>query len=228
MDETLRTLVDLRDRLIQKQRIAFGNRLAAAEKEDNVSEGTIQLLERWHERFDKLEKYLNEDIKRIVKDSDDPILDDMTSIKGIGPILALKIAAMVDISRAPTVSALWRYAGYAVIDGKGERPVKGQKLSYNKRLKIACRLAGESFLKSRSPYADVYYASKEYYKANRQDWTKYHIHNASLRRMIKLFLSHLWLQWRRREGLPISEPYVHARLGHEHNYKPAQFGWPQI
>jgi hypothetical protein len=32
--------------------------------------------------------------------------------------------------------------------------------------------------------------------------------------MVKIFLQHLWVTWRQLEGLPISEPYVQAIMGH--------------
>lgn len=43
-----------------------------------------------------------------------------------------------------------------------------------------------------------------------------HLHNMALRKMIKLFLAHLWMVWREAEGLPVSEPYVQEKLGHTH------------
>lgn len=41
-----------------------------------------------------------------------------------------------------------------------------------------------------------------------------HVHMRAQRKMSKLFLSHLWLVWRKAEGLPVSKPYAHAILGH--------------
>jgi hypothetical protein len=41
-----------------------------------------------------------------------------------------------------------------------------------------------------------------------------HIHMDAQRRMVKEFLKNLWLEWRRVEGLPITQPYAVARLGH--------------
>ncbi len=46
-----------------------------------------------------------------------------------------------------------------------------------------------------------------------------HVHMQAMRKMIKLFLSHLWLVWREAEGLPITEPYAYSVLGHtKHDY----------
>jgi hypothetical protein len=47
------------------------------------------------------------------------------------------------------------------------------------------------------------------------DWTLGRINNMALRRTAKLFLSHLWAIWRELEGLPVTEPFAKARLGHE-------------
>ena len=47
-----------------------------------------------------------------------------------------------------------------------------------------------------------------------------------MRKMIKVFLSHMWMQWRERENLPIRQLYVHEKLGHTTEYERADFGWP--
>ena len=41
-----------------------------------------------------------------------------------------------------------------------------------------------------------------------------HLDAMALRKMIKLFLSCLWLVWREAEGLPIREPYTFEKQGH--------------
>jgi hypothetical protein len=222
----LRALVDVRDRQVQKARIQFGNRVSALERGDDDGQHTDQLsiAQRWAARFEELEAELDKDIKAAVQEY--PIYELMVEVKGVGPMTAAKLISMIDITAAPHVSSLWRYAGYAVIDGERERPVKGEKLHYNKRLKTACYLLGGSFLKSNSPYRAVYDRAREKYALTKPDWTKAHQHQAAMRKMIKMYLSHLWVVWRELEGLPVTEPYVHAHLGHEHYYSPAEFGWP--
>lgn len=222
----LRALVDLRDRQIQKSRIQFSNRLAAIENNaDNPGDSEQkETVTRWLEVFQVLEKSLDKDIAIIVED--EPIFQQMVCLKGIGPMLSAKIIAMVDIERANTISALWRYAGYGVKDGERERPMKGEKLHYNIRLKSTLYLVASSFLRCNSPYRAIYDAAKAQYQETKPDWSKLHIHNAAMRKMIKLFLSHCWLRWRMLEGLPIREPYVHEKLGHQTVYAPENFGWP--
>lgn len=63
---------------------------------------------------------------------------------GIGPVLAAGLAAHIDVAKAKTPSAVWRYAGQ---DPTADRPVKGKKLPYNRRLKLVCFKIGESFVK---------------------------------------------------------------------------------
>ncbi len=223
-NSTLRALIDLRDRTLQKSRIQFGNRLSAFERgADQANESTSELVTRWQQRFNELELEADKDIEALIGDW--PIVQAMIQIRGVGKLLAAKVIAMIDIDRADTVSALWRYAGYGVVDGERERPVKGEKLHYNIRLKTTCYLIGTSFLRLKSPYADVYYAAKEYYQANRADWTKLHIHRAAMRKMIKVWLSHLWQVWREMEGLPTPDLYVMEKMGHTHYKSPSEFGW---
>ncbi len=42
-----------------------------------------------------------------------------------------------------------------------------------------------------------------------------HVHNRAVRKMIKLFLSHLFVVWRQAEGLPVRPCYAEAVLGHD-------------
>ena len=227
MDEiTLRALVDLRDRTLQKSRIAFGNRLSAIERgDDTVSNGTVQTLERWHKLFDKLENELDNDIRDMIDGVE--IVEYMIAVKGVGKIYAAQIISMIDIERADTVSALWRYAGYGVVNGKREKLIKGETAHHNIRLKTSCYKVGGSFLRCRSPYRQIYDNSKEYYENNR-DWNKLHRHNAAMGKMIKVWLSHLWEVWRKLEGLPVRNIYAQDKLGHNHYIKPQDYGWPDI
>lgn len=227
MNETIiRALVDMRDRTLQKSRIAFGNRISAIERGDDIAdEITLAMLSRWHKRFDDLEAEATNDLIELVKD--ETIIKHMVEVKGVAETLAAKVISMIDIERADTVSALWRYAGYGVVNGEREKPVKGEKLHYNKRLKTTCYQVGTSFLRSNSPYRQTYDNAREHYEVKRAEWTKGHQHNAAMRKMIKLWLSHLWVRWRELEGLPTNHPYVHEKLGHNHYIKPEDMGWPQ-
>ena len=95
-----------------------------------------------------------------------------------------------------------------------ERPVKGERLHYNVRLKTVVYLVATSFLKGGSPYRVVYDQARAHYEVRRPYWTKAHQHMAAMRKMSKLFLSHLWQTWREAEGLSTRPPYALEYLEH--------------
>jgi hypothetical protein len=216
-------IVQMREK-IQKQRIAFSNRLSAIERGVDVpAPGEAQMLQKYYDKFLDIEKEVDGDISEMVEMH--RIYPYISGVKGVGPSLAAQILSQIDIQTADTVSALWRYCGFAVIDGKAEKPTKGEKLHYNKKLKTVFFKLASSLLRAGSPYRQFYDDAKEYYQANRPDWTKNHIHMASLRKMIKVFIAHLWLVWRKVDGLETRDLYVSERLGHDHIVPPDAFGW---
>jgi len=216
-------LVQMREKL-QKERKAFGNRLGAIERgDDSPADGEKAVFEKYFTHFEQLEQDADKEIATYIEMH--PLYPYITGVKGIGPSLAAQIICHIDIRKADTASALWRYAGYAVFDGEKERPVKGEKLHYNKNLKTVFYKASSSMMRGNSPYRRIYDSAKEYYEANRPDWTKGHIHMASIRKMTKVFIMHLWSVWREIEGLETRELYVQEKLGHNHIIKPDEFGW---
>lgn len=94
--------------------------------------------------------------------------------------LGAMLFCLVDIKRARTVSALWRYAGLAVIDGAAERRKrgvvdektgqrkKGEKIHFNMRLKKTAFLISRQLIlankgKGTEPYISIYRKAKERY-----------------------------------------------------------------
>jgi hypothetical protein len=63
---------------------------------------------------------------------------------GIGPVIASGLAAHIDIEKAQSISAVWKFSGQAP---GFDRKQKGTKLPYNARLKTLCWKLGESFVK---------------------------------------------------------------------------------
>lgn len=74
------------------------------------------------------------------------------SITGIGPVIAAGLLAHIDITRAPTVGHIWRFAG---LDPTVTWD-KGQKRPWNGSLKRLCWIIGESFVKVSGRESDVY------------------------------------------------------------------------
>lgn len=202
----------------QKLRIAIGNRIGAVERGDDEAPLTRSI--------GKLFLDLRDGERAIYKDMEKglvghPAMPWLGRVKGIGPTLATKMLALIgDIRSFDTVSKLWRFSGYAVINGVRERPVKGEKLHYCMPLKTTMYLVAGSFLKSASPYAQLYrnardrYAAREELKPKDDKWNAQRQHLTAIRCMNKIFLQHLWVTWRENVGAPTRAPYAHDVIGH--------------
>lgn len=159
----------------------------------------------------------------------------LKNVKGIGPAIAGVIISEIDITKARHPSSIWAYAGVDVApDGKGRsrkkahlvkvkyKNKKGEELekdsiTFNPFLKTKLLgVLGGSFLKCKSPYADIYYNYQERLENHfiYKDTTKLHRYRMSIRYMIKMFLLDLYVAWRTLEGLPVSLPYAQAKLGY--------------
>ncbi len=92
----------------------------------------------------------------------DPVGAWSRTVVGIGPVLAAGLIAHIDISRAPTVGHIWRFAGLDPTSKWG----KGEKRPWNASLRTLCWKIGESFVKvSGKPeavYGHIYLERKEY------------------------------------------------------------------
>ena len=114
-----------------------------------------------------------------------------------------------------------------------QRKVKGTLLDYNPVLKSLIWRYSTQFVKQgkKDVYRPMYDEFKDYY-TNRPDLkaeidnkagveTKYgivtgrgHVDSMAKRKMIKIFLSHMWTVWRELEGLPITKPWIIGVGGH--------------
>lgn len=225
---------------IQKARVAAQVRETHLEKNGKSCELTKQVVE----RAGKFEEWLNEEIGKYVRQH--PAYDWFSKVKGIGDLNIGKVLSLIDIERATMVSKLWRYAGIGVVDGKAERQRRGEKLHYNKMLKSMCWRLAKGLIRAKGEYYKYYQEKKrEYERRFREEGKEIisatnlpkdkrglktetdeffalgHLDLMAMRKMIKLFLSHLWLIWRKAEGLPITAPYVHAIKGHS-DYRPPE------
>lgn len=149
-----------------------------------------------------------------------PVWQWLTSIRGLaaGGEAAKLLAQIDDISKFDTVAKLWRFCGYAVIDGAAEKNKPGEKSHYNRKLKSICYMVGEQFIRQQTPYyVDIYYAEKARQRqlypevvkvsATKKIYTDAHLHNRAWRKMVKEFLKDLWLEWREAEGLPLTDEW---------------------
>lgn len=153
----------------------------------------------------------------------------LLSIVGIGDVLAAGLLAHIDIKKAKTAGAIWRYAGQdPTLEWK-----KGEKRPYNASLKTLCWKIGESFVKvsnnenalygklykerkaieiaknEAGEFAEQAKAKLEKYKIgkNTDAYKAYsvgklppaHIQARAKRYAVKIFLSHLFDTWYRIE-----------------------------
>ena len=154
-----------------------------------------------------------------------PVGKRMRTVVGVGPVISAGLLAHIDITRAPTAGAIWRYAG---LDPTSEWK-KGEKRPFNAGLKTLCWKLGESFVKTcnhkDSVYGRLYRERKDAEIANNEagafaDQAKAklekfkigkttdaykaysvgklppaHIHARARRVAVKMFLSHLHEVW---------------------------------
>jgi len=105
-----------------------------------------------------------------------------------------------------------------------DRPIEGWCLPYNRRLKTACsEFVGGGIIRANGAYRRIYDEFKVKYEMRHPEWTKNHRHYAARRKMVKVFMSHLWERWREFEGLPTRKVYVIEKLGHTHAYEWREF-----
>lgn len=107
--------------------------------------------------------------------------------------------------------------GYTNADGE---LAKRNSITFNPWLKTKLYVLAGCFCKmgSTNKYKAIYNDYKHRLQ-NRPDWagrSKGHIHNASMRYMIKMFLLDLYSAWKDAEGLPKHAPYHEAKLGLKH------------
>jgi hypothetical protein len=179
----------------QKLRIAIGNRLGAVERGTDDAPLTRSVAKLYVDLQDG-ERAIYRDMTEALEGH--PAWPWLRRVKGIGPTLGTKLIGLIgDVGDYETVSKLWRVAGYAVIDGKRERPkgascpacgargrakaqphhcpvtgetsvLVGEKLHYSVRLKTVVYLCGASFLKSGAPYRTINDQAKGRYAAREE------------------------------------------------------------
>ena len=114
---------------MQKIRVGLGLQVVAAQDgRSKATEAEIGKQKEWVEKFQVNEKELLADIKNVLQEV--PVVDDFMSLKSVSIATAAKIMAHIDIHKAGSISALWRYAGQGVSkywvssSGKGKTKVQ--------------------------------------------------------------------------------------------------------
>lgn len=230
---TLSSLVDAA-LAIEKVRVRSQVRQSHLALNGRKDEETDNLVEKLQE----LESYVDSRVAKHVVSH--PAYYWFSLIKGIGKENIGKVLFAIDIEKAGTISALWKFAGFSVEDGKSPKRVKGGgKLSYNSQLRSMCWRLGSSLMRAKGKFYEYYESQKQRYQVSYESRgikivpatalpkvngkksesegyiSEGHVHNQALRKMIKLFLACLWLVWREAEGLPVTKPYAIGVLKHD-------------
>ena len=225
--------------VIEKLRVASLVRQSHLALQGRTDPETDELLR----RVDDLEHYVDGRVASLI--GGHPAYSWFSLVKGVGKENIGKVVAQIDIERATTISAVWKFAGYAPVDGKAEKRVKGGgTLEYNSQLRSMCWRLGGSLLRAKGKFYDYYLREKEKsvqkyagrgkaivpasalpkVNGKKQEIdsviSEGHVHNQALRKMIKLFLACLWLEWRKALDLPVTNPYPIDVLGHTSMIKP--------
>lgn len=118
-----------------------------------------------------------------------------------------------------------------------QRKLTGALIDYNPTAKMVAYKIGVQFVKQGETYRKLYDQFRAEYMLREDLRTEInnkkgkktkngeskgtaHIHNMAQRKMVKIFLSHLWAEWRKLEGLTITKPYVIDQLKHSDYIEP--------
>jgi len=128
----LPTLVDA-SLAIEKLRVASEIRQSHLARQGKQDPETDEL----HRHLKDLEDFIDGRVSELIETH--PAYPWFSRVKGIGGENIAKVVAPIDIGRANTISALWKFAGLSVEEGVAPRRVKGSgKLSYNSQLRSMC------------------------------------------------------------------------------------------
>lgn len=239
--ESLKNLMDARAQTM-KQVIGTSNRLLAFRRgTDEPHTATVVMLENELETANAHLKALDRDITKHIKSSDDPLIKRMLGVRGLGPVTIAGLLNYVDLEKADSPSALWKYVGLHC--PSSERYTKGVASGGNKILRtILWNMAVSMMKDAKSPYRQVYDATKARLKVSDRIVKSYntqgrlvevpwkdakpkHRHGAALRAMIKHLLADFWMVGRAERGLPTRTLYAEQHLGHDGIINPESRGW---
>lgn len=130
-----------------------------------------------------------------------PLGEWVTATCGIGHKTVARLLAVVGDpylmpdGRPRTVSQLWAYCGYHVLDGAAPRLTRGVRANWSHAARARAYVVAErTTLQRKSPYRATYEQRRAVTAAFRQDWTPAHAHADAIRVVAKRILRDLWIQ----------------------------------
>lgn len=115
-----------------------------------------------HRRLKDLEDFVDGRVAYLIQGH--PAYSWFSLVLGVGRENIGKVVGPIDIERAKTISALWKFAGFSVEDGAAPRRVKGAgKLSYNSQLRSMCWRLATSLKRAKGKFYHYYLEEKDKY-----------------------------------------------------------------
>jgi hypothetical protein len=142
---------------IEKLRVAAQVRQSHLRKQRKADPETEDLCL----KLTELEDYVNGRIAELIENH--PAYPWFSLVKGVGKENIAKVIGLIDITKAPTISSLWMFAGLAPEDGKAMKRVKGKKLQYNAQLRSMVWRLANSLRIVKGKFYDYYIREKDNY-----------------------------------------------------------------
>lgn len=220
-----------------KERVAIGNQIWAIGEDEGTEISDIS--EAMKKNESKIEKKVKAEVKKYKI-----YTEYLAHIKGIAHLTGGGIIGVIDrkgIENFPSCGKLKAYLGIHVgKDGLAPKRRKKENLGFSMKNKTL--LLGDvasSLIRSKSPYKTIFDKEKarlskikfrkgellkkygaESYKKEDTKRTKKHVERMARRKMMQIFVNHLWTVWRKLEGLSTRSPYSHEKLGHSQYFMP--------
>ena len=240
MDELKSVMDDRRQTMNLKHKME--NQLLAYQRmTDEANPETIQFLKDSLEPVVKRLGRIDRKIDKHMRKSPDPLVIAAMGVIGVGSITLAGLSVYVDMEKAQSASALWKYVGFHA--ASHERHAKGVAGGGNKTLRTMLWNMANSMVKNRQcPYREVYDRTKNRLAASEKitksrnnkgqmveiawkDTMASHRHGAALRAVAKHFLADYWFVGREINGLSTKPLYVESQLGHTSIVRPEERGW---
>lgn len=240
-------LEDLKNRFddrvqVMKLQLKINNQLLAYERRvDQAHPETSAFLREQLKPVEERLAVIDRDLAKALKAYPDALAQAALKVKGLGPITVAALAVYIDLNKAATPSALWKYVGLHV--ASHDRYVKGQAGGGNKTLRTVLWNTANVLMKlGEGGYREVYDRVKERLAQSEKvvrtrntegkliecawrDTKPSHRHGAALRAVIKHLLADYWLVGRTLAGLSTTPLYAESMLGHTHIVSPRERGW---
>lgn len=215
--------------------------LAYQRRTDSAHPETAAFLEAHLKPIEARIAQIDKSIIAALKGYPDPLVQTALAVRGLGLITVAALTSYIDLQKAATPSALWKYVGLHT--ASHERYTKGEAGGGNKTLRTVLYNTACVLMKLKdSPYREVYDRTKLRLSISEKivktrntqghlvelPWKETkpsHRHGAALRAIVKHLLADYWLVGRTLAGLPTTSLYAEAMLGHAHIIAPRERGW---